>query len=342
VKKTREDMFENLEFFLGKNILVTGFSGFIGNELSAILSIMGSKIFGVQRNCGSTDSFTEKVFQLDLSNFNDVMHAVTVAEPDIVFHLGAVTQVTEARHWPLHTFNVNAVGTMNLLEACRQLNKPDMKIVVASSDKAYGEPLDDDLPLKEDARLRPVHPYDLSKSCTDLIAQSYAKYFDMKIQVTRMANVYGPGDDNFKRLIPGVIRWMLSNQTVIIRSDGGQLRQYLYIDDALKSLFDLAYHMNMPVSKNGESWNFAPKEKHSVLDVVEIIRGQVFQLGIEVLPPEILNEAKDETFAMEISSRKAKKLLGWEAEIYIEQGISNTVEYHYDRLESIKAYREAP
>jgi CDP-glucose 4,6-dehydratase len=272
---------------------------------------------------------TERIFITDLANFNDVMHAVTVADPDYVFHLGAVTQVTEARHWPIHTFRVNALGTMHVLEACRQLNKPDVKIIVASSDKAYGEPRESDLPLKEDVLLRPVHPYDVSKSSADLIAQSYARYFDMNIQITRMANVYGPGDINWKRLIPGFCRWALEERQGIIRSDGKQQRQYLYVADAIDAYYRLATRMNVPdFLEYGGTWNLGPPHTIAVEDVVKMVYFVADKHGYSRgIKPLILGEAQDETPVMAIDSSKALNAMLWMPQTDLQSGLAWTLQW---------------
>lgn len=335
------------KLFRDKSVLVTGASGFVGKALVTRLLDDGARVYQAWRNWGAGILGAEKIFLLDLTNFNDVMHVVTVAEPDYVFHLGAVTQVTEAKHWPIHTFNVNAVGTMNLLEACRILESPEMQIIVASSDKAYGEPTEGELPLKETNRLRPVHPYDLSKSCADLIAQSYAKYFDMQIQITRMSNIYGPGDTNWKRLIPGFVRWAVEGKQGVIRSDGKQIRQYLYIDDAIEAYHDLAFKMASVVSPglaleipNGEAWNFAPDTRYPVVEVVKLIYVIAANLRYPAYRAVVLDEAQDETPVMDINNYKAKNTLNWEPKISMREGIKQTLMWAARYLGAEKKARE--
>lgn len=334
------------EFLKGHSVLVTGASGFIGGALTTRLISMGAKVyvlsltvdmkrplfgtntvFNVDSDAKPLALGVEKVIHGDLKQFDDCIHAVAVSEPDYIFHLGATTQVTEAAQTPVETFRVNALGTMNILESVRRTrtNTLDTKVVVASSDKAYGDPSPTELPLYEDAHLRPVHPYDLSKACADLIARSFARFYGLRVQVTRLANVYGPGDTNWKRLIPGVLRWVIQGNTPVIRSDGKQVRQYLYIGDAVEAYLALALKMGTePTLENGRAFNFAPEQKHSVMDVV----GEIVKLanvrGFDTMEPTILNEAKDETPALELDYFQAREVLGWTPETSLAVGLTNT------------------
>jgi CDP-glucose 4,6-dehydratase len=311
-----------------KSVLVTGASGFIGSALTEALITLGARVFvlsqtvDIRRPLYGSGSDprnrplawdVEKIIHGDLRHRTDLFHAVSISEPDFVFHLGALTQVTEAARDPINTFKVNALGTLHLLEACRQI-APDSKIVIASSDKAYGKPTTHRVPLFEPERLRPVHPYDVSKAAADMLSLAHAKYYGAQIQVARMANVYGPGDTNWKRLIPGVCRWIIEGNQPIIRSDGKQVRQYLYIDDAVAAYIALAAFMvDGKRTYKGRAWNFGPRDKHSVLEIVGAISDIARKRGIDVLEPLILDEARDETESLVMNSDRAKRLLGWYA-----------------------------
>ena len=324
------------------SVLVTGASGFIGGALTAQLITMGAKVYvlsqtvdmkrplfgGGNRGVKPLALDIEKVIHGDLKCIDDCIHAVAVSEPDYVFHLGATTQVTEAAKTPVETFRVNALGTMNILESVRRTQQIATKIVVASSDKAYGDPSPTELPLYEDDHLRPVHPYDLSKACADLIAQSYARYYRLRVQVTRLANVYGPGDTNWKRLIPGMIRWVIQGNTPEIRSDGKQIRQYLFIDDAVDAYLALAFKMGTePALENGQAFNFAPEKRHSVMDVLDEIVKAANVRGFDTMRPTILNEAKDETPALVLDYFQARDQLDWKPETSLPRGLTYTFEW---------------
>lgn len=328
------------ELVRNRRVLVTGASGFIGAAVTEQLLRMGGivyvlsqtvdfrmPLFGIgPRGDPPLATGVEKIIHGDLRNRSDCVHALAVSEPEFVFHLGAVTQVTEAAKEPIYTFETNALGTLHILEACRQMDQA-IKIIVASSDKAYGEPLPSWLPLDEDDELNPIHPYDLSKACADMAARSHAHYYGTRVQVTRLANVYGPGDTNWKRLIPGMIRWMLEGNQPIIRSDGKQVRQYLFVGDAVVAYLMLAQamdrHYDVP---NGQPWNFAPKDKHSVFEVVEKIANKVRERGYDVQEPRVLDEAKDETPALELDVGNAEEI-NWWSTITFDEGLDWTIDW---------------
>ena len=323
----------------GRPVLVTGASGFIGAALTDALLYLGARVFVLSQtvdfrqplfgSLGDAPLATgvEKIIHGDLRHRTDCLHTVAIAEPDFVFHLGAMTQVTEAAKIPVLAFETNALGTLHILEACRMVGKKKVNVIVASSDKAYGKPLPTWLPLNEDDELNPIHPYDLSKACADMAARSHAHYYGTRVQVTRLANVYGPGDTNWKRLIPGMIRWMAEGNQPIIRSDGKQVRQYLYIGDAVTAYLMLAhamdYHSDIP---NGQAWNFAPEDKYSVMEIVEHIALKMKDRGYDVQEPKVLDEAKDETPALELETNNASDLR-WQAMIPIGEGINRTIDW---------------
>jgi CDP-glucose 4,6-dehydratase len=344
--------------FRDKSVLVTGASGFIGAALVEDLRFLGARVYVFSQtvdlrrplygypSVGTKISNpigqplaldVERIIHGDLRSQTDCFHAVSVAEPEFVFHLGAMTQVTEASKTPIEAFRVNALGTMHMLEACRQIMGISANVVVASSDKAYGEPVPSDLPFTELTELQPVHPYDLSKAAADMIARSFGEYYGLKVQVTRLANVYGPGDTNFKRLIPGVLRWINEHSTPVIRSDGKQVRQYLYVQDAVFAYLLLAEKMATNHSLiNAQAWNFGPEDRYSVMEVVEQITEIMRGIGYRVREPKVLGEAKDETDELYLDSRQAKGELGWQAQTDMTEGLIRTNDFirRYLRVEA--------
>ena len=322
-----------------KNVLVTGASGFIGAALTDALIYLGARVYVLSLTVDFRQPLfgsirggemplawgVEKIIHGDLRHRTDCLHTIAIAEPDFVFHLGALTQVTEASREPINTFLTNALGTLHLLEACRRVGRQKINVIVASSDKAYGKPLS--LPLKEDDYLNPIHPYDLSKACGDMAARSHAHYYGTRVQVTRLANVYGPGDTNWKRLIPGMIRWMMEGNQPIVRSDGKQVRQYLFIADAVTAYLMLARAMDQTSIPNGQAWNFAPADKHSVMEIVFHLVGRMTDRGYHVETPKILGKAKDETLLLELDNFNTKAELGWEAMTPIGKGLDETIDW---------------
>jgi len=328
----------------GQRVLVTGASGFIGSALVDALHRLGALVYVMAETVdfrrplygpspigdqseGLLSWRIEKVLKGDLGSADDCRHTIAVAEPHFVFHLGALTQVTEAAQIPVEAFRVNALGTVNLLDACRRI-MPTSQIIVASSDKAYGRPkAATDLPFKPDHILNPVHPYDLSKAAADMAARAMALHYALQLQVTRMANVYGPGDTNWKRLIPGLIRDVIEGRRrPVIRSDGSLIREYLYIDDAVDGYLRLAHAMvhKRRVVQNAQAWNFGPKWSYTVMDVWHEIAEVLTEAGYEPPDPIILNQAGDETAALRIDSSKTNEALDWVARTSLREGIERT------------------
>jgi len=236
-------------------------------------------------------------------------------EIEAVFHLAAQTIVGIANRNPLSTFESNIRGTYGLLEACRR--SPTVKrVVLASSDKAYS-PLTP-LPYQENGRLEGRHPYDVSKSCADLLAQSYAATFQLPVAITRCANLFGPGDLNQSRLIPGTFRSILRGEAPIIRSDGTPVRDYLYVTDAVAANLRLAEALDDPAF-GGEAFNFGLETPLSVIALVE----QILSIsGHRQLSPRVLNQPLREVLVQHLSSEKARQRLDWHPEISLERGLA--------------------
>ena len=329
------------EIFNGKRVLITGASGFIGGALADVLVMAGAEVYVIGRGVdygkllyGSVDKMNvplahmvERIIFCDITDFFQVGHAIKVADPDYIFHLAAVTQVTEAKDWAVHCFNVNTMGTLNLLEAAR-LTKPDAKIIITTTDKVYGHPHKSEMPCTENTHFFVTHPYDASKASADLIARAYAVQYGMKISVTRNANVYGPGDTNWKRIIPGLIRWTFNRERPVIRSDGLQVRQYVYISDVVDGLLRVANWMNRQ-DASYDVWNMGPmNDGYSVIDIIfETAMAIGKEWGVWMVEPDIRGEAHDESDRLVIDSSFANAMLGWTPTTDLSHGIRLTAEW---------------
>ena len=333
------------EVFKGKRVLITGASGFIGGALADVLVMSGAEVYVTGRGVdyhkllyGSANKMNiplahavERIIFCDITDFFQVGHAIKVADPDYIFHLAAITQVTEAKDWAVHCFNVNTMGTLNLLEAAR-LTKPDAKIIITTTDKVYGHPPSSKMPCHESTNFFVTHPYDASKASADLIARAYASQYKMKINVARMANVYGPGDTNWKRIIPGLIRWTFNSERPIIRSDGLQVRQYIYISEAVRGLLLVVNWMSNIVTDDKftfDVWNMGPpNDGYSVIDIIfETAMAIGKEWGVWMVEPDIRGEASDESDQLIIDSSFANDLLGWTPDVDLSHGIRLTADW---------------
>lgn len=315
------------EFWKDRNVLVTGCTGLLGSWLTKSLAEKEANIVGlirdiVPRSNLNWSGFNNKIITVrgEIEDYFLLERTINEYEIDTVFHLAAQTIVTIANRNPISTFKVNIEGTWNLLEACRRA--PLVKrIIVASSDKAYGD--QEKLPYDEKTPLEGRHPYDVSKSCADLICRSYYETYELPVCVTRCGNFYGGGDLNFNRIVPGTIRSIHNNEMPIIRSDGTYLRDYFYIKDGAESYMLLAEKME---NKNihGEAFNFSTEHPISVLEIVNKIIG----LMESNLEPKILNNATNEIRDQYLSAQKAKSLLSWHPLYSLDEGLEETIEWY--------------
>jgi CDP-glucose 4,6-dehydratase len=242
--------------------------------------------------------------------------------PHTIFHLAAQTQVGDANLDPLPTWETNVRGTYLLLEAVRR-HAPDARVVVASSDKAYGS--HDDLPYREDFALQPTYPYDVSKAATDLIARSYASTFGMAVAVTRLANVYGPGDVNWARLIPDTARALVRGERPVIRSDGTPERDYVYVEDAADAYLAVAASLDDPAQR-GRAWNAGAGQPHSVLDVVT----RLIQISGRDVEPDIQGTGvpHGEIDRQYLDSTAIREQLGWSPKWDLDSGLRAAWEWY--------------
>jgi CDP-glucose 4,6-dehydratase len=314
---------ENLVMkFRQKNILVTGGTGFVGSHLVEDLVCKGANVVTTFQSLDPKSYFSSKQLgskvsmeQADLVDYEKMLDMVTKFEIEYIFHLGAQALVDVAFYNPRRTYESNVMGTVNVLEAARMY--PGVKaVVVASSDKAYGKV--GKKAYTEDMALKGDHPYEASKSATDLIAQSYFHTYGLPVAITRFGNIYGEGDLNFSRIIPGAIKSLTSNTILKIRSNGKFVRDYLYVKDVVSGYLLLA--QNIATTK-GQAYNFGSNDTLSVLDLLKIIDSK-----LEVkIRQKILNQAKNEIPYQSLDYKKITKELGWKP----ASSVSSTIEQIY-------------
>jgi CDP-glucose 4,6-dehydratase len=316
-------------FWRDRPVLVTGCTGLLGSWVTRALLDRGASVVGLIRDwtpeselMRSGDLQRIQVVRGDLIDQPTIERTVGEYEITTVFHLAAQTIVGIANRNPISTFDSNIRGTWNLLEACRR--SPLVKqIVVASSDKAYGT--HEKLPYAEDAPLQGRHPYDVSKSCADLLAQSYAVTFGLPVCVTRCGNLYGGGDLNWNRLIPGTIRSALRGERPVIRSDGSYIRDYFYVEDGALAYLRLAELMAANEDLHGEAFNFSNEIQVTVLELAKQILSLVGTNGIEL---DVRNEAQHEIPHQYLDATKARTRLGWTPQFTLEQGLGRTIDWY--------------
>jgi len=324
-----------VSFWRDRSVLVTGASGLLGSWLveelleqkALVTCLVRDQVPASRLVTGGLLPRVQVVWG-DLAELSTVVRAVNEYEVNTVFHLGAQTIVGTAARSALSTFESNVRGTWNLMEACRTCSQLVERVVVASSDKAYGA--HDHLPYTEDTPLQGRFPYDVSKSCADLISLSYFETYGVPVAVTRCGNLYGGGDLNFNRLIPGTIRSALRGESPIIRSDGLFIRDYFYVKDAVSAYLRLAERTTSE-SLAGEAFNFGNETPFSVVEVVDAI---LRIMGRESLESTILNQATAEIREQYLDCSKAKRVLEWEAAYSLESGLEETVAWYERWLDS--------
>ncbi|MFZ5500305.1 MAG: NAD-dependent epimerase/dehydratase family protein, partial [Candidatus Micrarchaeota archaeon] len=257
-----------------------------------------------------------------LEDIEGVTRVLNEYEIDLVIHLGAQTIVPTANRDPLSTFRSNIEGTWNVLEAARRA-RANASIIVASSDKAYGD--QEKLPYTEEMVPDPKYPYDVSKRCCELLSNSYSSTYGLGVTVTRLGNIYGPGDLNFSRIVPGTIRSIMRDESIQIRSDGKFTREYLYVKDAASAYLRLAEE---PKKAKGQVFNVGSDERLTVLQVVEVISKKMGHIK----KPEILNSAKGEIKDQYLSSAKMKAAMGWKSLYSFDKGLDETIAWYRDYL----------
>lgn len=316
-------------FWKSKNVAVTGATGMVGSWLVKRLIEEGALISALiyeedddSELIRSGDIHKIVCIRGDLRNIESVDKMLKVNSAEIVFHLGAQTIVGDAISNPLDTFESNILGTWNLMESTRLNSNKVKSVVVASSDKAYGS--SKLLPYDEDTPLMGEGPYDVSKSCTDLIAQSYFKTYGVPVIVARCGNIYGGGDLNWSRIVPGTIKSLLEGNIPELRSNGQYLRDYIYVEDAVDAYMSLAKSAFEGIA-HGEAFNFSREEPITVIDIYSEI---CTATNGNYVSPKIMNNAHNEIVNQHLSSIKARETIGWESRYTLTEGLKLTVDWY--------------
>jgi len=328
----REDSMEGVEmrssFWRNRPTFVTGATGLLGGWLVHRLFELGADVVCLVRDWVPQSELVRsrlieqvKVVRGDVRDQALLERILGEYEIDTVFHLAAQTIVGIANRNPISTFETNIQGTWVLLESCRR--SPTVRqIIVASSDKAYGD--QEQLPYDERAPLQGRHPYDVSKSCADLIAQAYAVTYDLPVTITRCGNLYGGGDLNWNRIVPGTIRSVLRGERPVIRSDGQYVRDYFYVEDAAAAYTYLAERLAENPNLRGHAFNFSNETPVTVLELTS----RILALTGSDLEPDIRNEATNEIHRQYLSADKVRRMLGWHPLFTLDEGLRRTITWY--------------
>jgi CDP-glucose 4,6-dehydratase len=323
-----------------QTVFVTGANGFLGPWLVDSLRARGAHVVALIRDVHAHTRLPfiqQKNITFvhgDIASFETVERIVNEYAVDVVFHLGAQPLVGVAYKSPRATFTSNIQGTWNVLDAVRSASQVKA-VVVASSDKAYGDC--PQLPYTEETPLQGRYPYDVSKSCTDLIAQSYAHTYDVPVCITRCGNFFGGGDLHMSRIVPGTVKELLNDRPPIIRSDGSLIRDYIYVEDVVDAYITLAEKMQEQ-DLIGQAFNFSTQAPVSVLELVDNISKL---MGKGNLKPIILNQAHSEIEAQHLDATKAQKVLDWKPSWGLTKGLEKTIRWYQTFFESQEKQAEA-
>jgi CDP-glucose 4,6-dehydratase len=318
----------NRAFWLDRPTLVTGGTGLVGSWLIRRLKEAGADVICLMRDWVPQSELVRtglsekiKIVRGDVRDREVLERSLGEYEVDTVIHLAAQTIVTIANRNPISTFETNIAGTWNILEACRRSTQVK-QVIMASSDKAYGD--QETLPYNEKTPLQGQHPYDVSKSAADLIAQTYAVSFGLPVAITRCGNFYGGGDLNWNRIIPGTIRSILRGQPPVIRSDGGYIRDYFYVEDGAAAYMMLVEKLASQPDLKGQAFNFSNEIQVSVEDIA----GQISSIMNSSLKTIVRNEVSNEIRHQYLSAEKARRELGWKPIFNLKQGLQKTIDWY--------------
>ena len=311
---------------MGRKILITGGLGLLGKPLVTFLRKKKYSIYVLDKlkNKKRNKLIDRNRVNFVYGNFQNkilLKKIIKNKKINIIFHTGAITQVLESLKNPYATYKNNIMGTINILECIKEIN-PSILFIYSSSDKAYGE-------IKkrnylESDNLNSIYPYDLSKTCSDLICQSYSKVYNLRIAIVRCGNLYGPGDFNMNRIIPETIISTIKNKRLKIRSSGKLVRDYLYVDDAVKAYYMIMNKMNSKKNKM-LIYNVGSKDNLSVIKLVNFI---LLLMNKKNLKPIILNKSKKELKFQKLNDNKIKKELNWKQDISLKSGLNKTINWY--------------
>jgi CDP-glucose 4,6-dehydratase len=309
-----------------KNVLVTGGLGLLGKPLISFLEKKNFNVFVLDKSKNQKRNKLIKKNKISFiyGNFQNkplLKKIIKKKKIKIIFHTGAITQVLEGLRDPYKTYKNNIMGTINLLELIREIDS-NILFIYSSSDKAYGEIKKRD--YLETDKLDSVYPYDLSKTCSDLICQSYSKVYDLNVAIVRCGNLYGPGDFNKNRIIPETIISTIQNKKLKIRSSGKLVRDYLYVDDAVNAYYLIMNEM-LKKGKKLLIYNVGSKDNFSVLSLVKLI---LKIMNKDELKPIILNKSKQEINFQKLNDKKIRKELGWKQNVSMALGLKNTINWY--------------
>lgn len=314
-----------------RNVLITGITGFVGTWLAKDLVEKGANVIAFIRDeIPNMPLRTMGIYGKlgavangDITAYDSVKRVFNEYEIDSCFHLAAQTIVGVAKSSPASTFDINIRGTWNILEAART-SETVKRIVLASTDKVYGEPIK--LPITEDHPLLAAYPYDASKACAERLARAYFATYGLPVAITRCCNIYGGGDLNFSRIIPGTIRSILLNQNPVIRSDGTPVRDFIYVKDASNACIVLAENIGK-VGINGEAFNFG---SNAPINMLALTKKIIEISGRKQLRPDVQGTKKPdaEIDRQYLSSEKAKRVLGWQSRLNLEDGLKETIKWY--------------
>lgn len=323
-------------YWADKRVLVTGATGLVGSWVTRRLVAEGTYVACLVRDPDPQSELFRSglvakttVVAGRLEDYNAIERAVNEHEIDTVFHLGAQTIVGTAKRSPMQTLEANVQGTWNVLEAARVHSDLVQRVVVASSDKAYGEKAD--LPYTEDMSLTGRAPYEVSKSCTDLITTSYALSYGVPAAIARCGNIYGGGDLNWSRIVPGTLRSLVRGEQPVLRSDGSFLRDYVFVEDVVNAYLKVAEALGDAVSP-GDAYNFSDE---SPLTVMDIYRATCAAFGTPDVEPAVLGQARDEIKDQYLDASRARADLGWSVQFGLEAGLRKTVDWYRTYFASV-------
>ena len=323
-----------MSHWTGRRVLITGATGLVGAWLTRDLLSKGARVVALARDWDpqselirSGDVNRVTVVNGVVEDLGTVLRALNHNRCDTVFHLAAQTQVGAAFRDPFETFESNVRGTYTLMEACRRLGTQVESIVVASSDKAYGDAAQ--LPYTEDTRLDAKYPYDTSKLCTDFLTRSYVVTYGLPATIARCGNIYGGGDQNWDRIVPGTVRSLLAGERPVIRSDGKLTRDYVYVKEVVSAYEALAEQVQRPEVR-GHAFNFSAEKPLSVLSIVAAVTTAVGSS----LTPDVRNTAVAEIRDQFLDSTRARQVLGWQSTWTLESALAETVSWYREFLEA--------